>query len=459
MIFGGFLEHFHQQVYGGVFEPGSPLADAQGFRTDVITALQELQVPVIRWPGGIFVDDYFWESGVGGSRQGYLDGAWGVWEPNTFGTHEFIDLCERLGAVPYIANNGKGPIEDMENWVAYTNATTGTYASLRQTNGETDPFPVPIWSVGNENYSGDFAMKVRDAAIAMKAVDPNIQVTAPALIGSIGTLLGTAGDHLDLISIHDYSFANFQTFHRPTYLQAIAESEDADGYIAAAVAQIDSAGYRGQVKIAFDEWNLRSWHHPGFPWGDPNNQAQIDARDLSLDPSLYTMADALHAASFFNACLRHADDMAMANIAPLVNQSGPLYVHPGGLVKRTHFHTFAMYAQHLKSKVVDSQVTSPILAGASVSIVDAIVTTDDNLSYMVALVNRDPALPVTCRVDIPGLALDGVVNATMLQGESPDSFNDIANPDRVVPEVVQLQFVNGMVTLPPHSLTVVHVGN
>ncbi len=167
------------------------------------------------------------------------------------------------------------------------------------------------------------------------------------------------------------------------------------------------------------------------------------------------MADALYAASVFNACLRNADDVVMANVAPLVNQTGPLYVHPDGLVKRTHFHTFAMYAQYLKSKVVDSQVSSPILAGTSVSLVDAIVTTDDNLSYVLALVNRDPSLPVICRVDIPGLALDGVFNATILRGDSPDAFNNIDNPDRVAPEEVQLQFVNGVVSLPPHSLTIV----
>ena len=108
MIFGGFLEHFDNQIYGGVFEPGSPLADKQGFRTDVIAVLKELKVPVIRWPGGCFVDSYHWQKGVGKSREPYGDFRWGVVEPDTFGTDEFIDLCRRLGAEPYICQNASG---------------------------------------------------------------------------------------------------------------------------------------------------------------------------------------------------------------------------------------------------------------------------------------------------------------------------------------------------------------
>ena len=106
MIFGGFLEHFDNQIYGGVFEPGSPLADEKGFRLDVIEALKELKVPVIRWPGGCFVDAYHWQKGVGKNRESYGDPRWGVIEPNTFGTDEFVELCRRIGAEPYICFNG-----------------------------------------------------------------------------------------------------------------------------------------------------------------------------------------------------------------------------------------------------------------------------------------------------------------------------------------------------------------
>lgn len=120
MLFGQFLEHFQRQVYGGVFAPGSPLADGKGFRTDVIEALRELKVPVVRWPGGCFASAYHWRNGVGNPRQPSLDKAWGVEDPNTFGTDEFVAWCGKIGAEPYICTNaGTGTPEEMCDWVEY----------------------------------------------------------------------------------------------------------------------------------------------------------------------------------------------------------------------------------------------------------------------------------------------------------------------------------------------------
>ena len=133
MIFGGFLEHFGRQIYGGVFDPGSPLSNKNGFRQDVIAALNELKAPIVRWPGGCYVSGYHWEAGVGRKRQATDDMAWGVIEPNTFGTDEFVDLCRLTGWQPYICNNaGNGTVEEMRNWVEYCNSTTGKYARNAQ---------------------------------------------------------------------------------------------------------------------------------------------------------------------------------------------------------------------------------------------------------------------------------------------------------------------------------------
>ena len=132
MIFGGFLEHFGKQIYGGVFDPGSPLSDNNVFRTDVIKALKELKAPVIRWPGGCFVDGYHWMNGVGENRQPKDDMRWGVVEPNTFGTHEFVELCRLLNAEPYICQNGLADVQEMSDWVEYCNATEGKFADMRK---------------------------------------------------------------------------------------------------------------------------------------------------------------------------------------------------------------------------------------------------------------------------------------------------------------------------------------
>jgi alpha-N-arabinofuranosidase len=472
MIFGGFIEHLGKQIYGGFFEPGSPLADKEGFRLDVIKAIKELKVPVVRWPGGCFVDSYHWQKGVGSNRQPYDDDRWGVREPNTFGTHEFVELCRRLGAEPYICQNSLASIQEMADWVAYCNKKTGPLAELRKENGHPEPFHVGIWSVGNEKVGRGYIDKVRDTAAAMKRVDPSISVTCSGSHGPRAYiapyLFETAGKHLDLLSVHEYWIPNFQEHHAPDYLACMMLSEKPDAHMSAVVESIDKSGMRGRIKVAFDEWNLRSWHHPGFSGHqarkvdhqDPAVMALIKARDKSLDPALYTMADALFCASFFNACLRHADDVTMANIACLVNQTGPLYVHSEGIVRRTHFHTMVMYANLLQAHVARTRIESDRLThdGSSVALVDAIATVDDSgTTWAVAMMNRHPSEQVLCKLVMGEHPIDGTYKATILTGDAPDSYNDIEHPHRVAPRKTELTFEQGAISLPPHSLCIVEV--
>ena len=127
LIRGGFIEHFHRQIYGGLFEPGSPLADEKGFRRDVIAALKELKLSIVRWPGGCFASGYHWQAGVGNNRQPACDMVWGVADPNSFGTDEFVEWCRRVGCEPYICTNaGNGTPEEMQAWVAYCNQAQGS---------------------------------------------------------------------------------------------------------------------------------------------------------------------------------------------------------------------------------------------------------------------------------------------------------------------------------------------
>ncbi|MCP4451735.1 MAG: alpha-N-arabinofuranosidase [Planctomycetes bacterium] len=469
MIFGGFIEHFGKQIYGGVFEPGSPLADEAGFRMDVIAALKELKVPVIRWPGGCFVDGYHWRDGVGDRREPRDDIRWGVIEPHTFGTHEFVEFCRRLGAEPYICHNGLASVQEMIDWVEYCNGRDGPFASLRIKNGQADPFDVTFWSVGNEREGQAYIHKVRDGARGMKQVDPSVLVTCSGTHSESRVspyLLEVASEHLDYLSVHNYWIRNFQTHQTPDYLSCIMLSERPQVYINRVCDVLDQAGLRGRIKLAFDEWNLRSWHHPGFQrqekvdYKDPEIIQLIKARDKSLDPALYTMADALFAASFLNACLRHANDVGMANIAPLVNQTGPLYVHPRGIVRRSHFHTMAMYANQLESRVGSVHVTADTLTQGkdSVAVVDAIATVDaSGKAWAIAMVNRHPSDSVACTVRMKGMRLEGPYNATVLTGDSPDAYNDIEHPNQVVPKAMKVTFSQGVTQLPAHSLIIMQV--
>ena len=276
MIFGHFLEHFHRQVYGGVYDPGSHLADAYGFRRDVIEALRQIKTPVIRWPGGCFVSAYPWKKGVG-ERVPYYDKAWRVEEPNSFGTDEFVRLCREVGAEPFICTNaGTGTPEEMSDWVEYCNLEIGEWAAKRAANGHDEPFNVRYWSIGNENYGAwemgaktadEWARLVLESAKMMKRVDHRIELAIASIpdLDWNAAVLREAGDLLDWISIHGYwSRASDEGVFEKGYDNLIARAFEPEERIVAVKHILGSLGYLGELRIAFDEWNLRGWCHPNF---------------------------------------------------------------------------------------------------------------------------------------------------------------------------------------------------
>lgn len=498
MLFGGFLEHFHQQVYGGIFEPGSPLSDERGFRKDVIDAMKELKLSIVRWPGGCFASGYHWKDGVGKNRKPVFDVVWGVEDPNTFGTDEFVEWCRLVGCEPYICTNaGNGTPEEMKEWVEYCNSTTGPYAELRKTGRHNEPLDVRYWSVGNENWGRheigqktpeQWGPLVNASAKLMSSVDENLTLLAAATPKRDWTLplLTKAGKYLDSVAIHEYWLPCWGVNLTPDYLSCIMLSEAPEKTISNVIDVIEEAGYAGKIKIAFDEWNLRAWHHPGFMRRkasdptDPAVRAFIKKRDLNADPSQYTMADALFSASFLNACLRHSEDISMANIAPIVNTRGPLYVHPEGIVRRTTFHTLAMYANELEGRVGkiaieagklkrDDESVNRIVKQLDpfngkklkddtmdpIDVIDGIATVDESGNeWSIALVNRHPAETVACTVKMKDTSLDGTYNATVLAGDAAEAFNSVEHPNHVVPQQTNLNFSDGVTHLPPHSLTI-----
>jgi alpha-N-arabinofuranosidase len=184
----------------------------------------------------------------------------------------------------------------------------------------------------------------------------------------------------------------------------------------------------------------------------------VAARENNALSSQYTMADALFSASFFNACLRHAEDVGMANIAPIVNTRGPLFVHPKGIVKRTHFHAMAMYANELEPRVGKLELESGNLrhGNRSIPVLDGVATVDESgKKWAIALINRHPTKPVTCTVRMKDRLPDGEYAALVLAGDSPEAFNDLETPNRVTPQKTTLTFIQGAANLPPHSLTII----
>ena len=471
MIFGQFLEHFHRQVYGGVFDPGSSLSDTSGFRTDVIEALRELRIPIVRWPGGCFASAYHWRDGVGRDRQPSFDKAWGVEDPNTFGTDEFVKWCQLIGAEPYICTNaGTGSPEEMSDWVEYCNLSgKGRNARMRNSNGIAKPHNVRYWSIGNENYLGgeigaktveEWAPLVRESAKMMRAVDSELKILAAATVSGNWTppMLKVAGKYLDYISIHGYWDRLWQRGTHPSdYLHCMAVCDAPEKQILQAIDLLNQNGFGDRIKIAFDEWNLRGWHHPGFPGGGANQLDEIRERDENDLNGTYTMADAVFSASFLNACLRQAKYVHMACMAPVVNVRGPLFVHPKGIVRRTTFHVLRMYSDLLHPHVVECKLASDNLQidQGTVPALDAITTcTADGKRVAIALINRHPDTPLRLKLNMRNASVTSPKTITSISGDSPNAFNDIANPSRVVPRTISLNINPESFDLPPHSISI-----
>jgi len=465
-VYGHFLEHFHRIVYGGVFEPGSPLADENGFRKDVLEAMRRIRVPILRWPGGCFASAYHWRDGVGTPRAGVFDKAWRVEESNLFGTDEFVALCRAIGAEPYICGNaGTGTPEEMSDWVEYTNLGAGKWARLRAANGHAEPHGVRVWSIGNENWGGheigaktaeEFARFVTETAKMMRRVDGGIELVAPSVPDRAWNeaLLRSAGPYLDEIAVHIYSDPLWQNDAPAPYLACARRSLEPEALIARTEDLLRALG-DGRVGIAVDEWNLRGWHHPSFMAPVPD----IGARDRNDLNRTYTCADAVYAGSFLNACLRHADRVRMANFAPLVNARGAIYTHPKGIVLRPTYHVFDLYANRTGATTLDTMVESSAFRadGAEIPVVDAVMTRSEDGAYALAAVNRHDRLDAEIEVKLAGALPSAKVELWSVAGSTPDSFNDIDHPNdvRLSSKPIAWDPARATLRVPPHSVNVI----
>lgn len=482
MIFGHFLEHFHRQIYGGVYDPGNRLSDEQGLRRDVIEALRKIKTPVIRWPGGCFVSAYDWKKGVG-KRVPYYDKAWRVEEPNSFGTHEFLRLCQEVGAAPFIcANAGTGSPEDMSDWVEYCNLDIGQWAAQRRANGQDQPYGVRYWSIGNENYghwemgaktASEWARLALESAKMMKRVDPGIELAIASMpdLDWNAEVLRAAGDLLDWVSIHGYwSRASDDGLFEQGYENLVARAYEPEERIVAVKHILGALGYLGKLRIAFDEWNLRGWCHPNFMTFGQADHSLMDKNDIN---SNYNMADAVFTACFLNSCLRHCDTVGMANFSPVVNTVGAIYTHADGIVTRPTYHIFDLFTNHTYAEITHCALKSPNFdvvahdgARKSVRQLDAVVTRDPASGAVgITLVNLHAEAAIPCR--IRGLCRESGESgafrqaiARTVQGDSVDAYNDIDQPDAVAIAERRLDIPDArdfVFECPAHSVTVLNL--
>jgi len=482
LLYGHFMEHFHRQIYDGIYDVKHPLADKDGFRKDVVDAMKKIKVPIIRWPGGCFVSSYHWKKAVGEKRTPFFDKAWRVEDPNSFGTDEFIKMCKAIGCEPYICTNaGTGTAEEMSDWVEYCNLETeGEYAKWRIANGYEEPHKVRYWSIGNENYGGweigakdakEWGRLVLESAKMMKHVDPTIELSAAAIadVDWNMNLLQNCGTRLDWISLHKYWNLMPEENDFATYEESMAYTNDLDTEIRKVRGLLSALGLEKDIKIAYDEWNLRGWHHPGVHSVKQavNKEDYILPRDKNDRNQDYTMADAVFTACFLNTLNRNCDIVKMANFAPIVNTRGCIYTWEGGIVLRSTYHVFDLYVNYLGEEILDmwnpespKQMAVKHKAGhmETVDVLDVLATRkrDENI-IAVAAINKSAMEEVSLEMSFTNDDRIGEYRICTVNGPDVNSYNDV--------NLNQVQLTEGTwqrmdekdisIPLQPHSVNVI----
>ena len=470
-VFGGFIEHLGRCIYGGIYEEGSPLSDANDFRADVFELLRDLRIGALRWPGGNFASNYHWVDGIGpkGSRPRRPELAWGAEEPNRFGTDEFMRYCSALGAQPYIClNMGTGDLDEALGWVEYCNSAGRTYwAERRRENGKDTPYCVPYWGLGNEMYgewqigamsADEYAREATRWARAIRRLDPNAKLVSCGREGWMEwdrVVLDALTPLVDLHSIHIYSGSD-------DYWTNVLQPHQAERAIRSCRALIEHVALNQKLehppRIAYDEWNV--WYR---------------AMDGGLEER-YDFSDALAVATYLNVFVRNCDWVEMANLAQMVNAIAPIVTTPEAAVVQPIYFPFLMHSQCALDLAVDVHVQGPTVAAPDpppggrwqynlrdlgpFSLVDAAATVDrsrENLS--VALVNRSYEAPEEVEIVLRDAGFGDAARVRLLtagSGTGPSAVPGV-RPANIEEGSEAAKGSKLVVTMPPQSFAVLEV--
>jgi len=454
LMFGSFVEHMGRCVYGGVYEPGDPSADSNGFRKDVLALTKEMGVTVVRYPGGNFVSGLLWEDSVGPAelRPTRLDLAWRSVETNQFGLNEFMKWIELVGAEPMMALNlGTRGVQEAAHLVEYCNhGGASALANKRRDHGVENPHQIKLWCLGNEldgwwqighKTAEEYGRLAAETAKAVRLVDPGITLVA---VGSSNENMPTYGswertvldhtfDYVELISLHAY-----YEKHGDDSASFLAESARMNRYIKGVVAAADEVaekkGSSKKINLSFDEWNV--WYQKKFVKED---------LDWAFAPRIiedeYSTEDAVVVGGLLMTLLNNSDRIDIACQAQLVNVIGPIRAESGVPAwRQTIFHPFALTARHAKGNVLSAEVeckTYDTEGISSVPIVDVAATHDpDTGDVMVLLLNRDSANATEVSIDFAGFGGLTFVEGFQMGGEDLNATNTSDHPNRVTPRPV-----------------------
>jgi alpha-L-arabinofuranosidase len=489
-LLGAFLEHLGRAIYTGVYEPGSALADARGFRADVIAEIKQLDVPIMRYPGGNFVSGYNWLDGVGpkDQRPTVLERAWNSLETNQFGTNEFIDWCRLVGTEPLLAFNlGTGTPEMAVALVEYCNVDKGTrWSDLRRAHGYERPHDVRYWCLGNEMdgpwqmghmRAREYGRKARDAAWQIRVIDRRLQLIAagssatsmPTYLEWDRELLEECYDQVDGISLHNY-YGNTESLTRNSTARYLAMNLDMDRQILEVGAVCDYVqGLRKSPKrlwLSFDEWNV---------WYRARSGTDVDGQRAfapKLLEEVYNLEDALLVGGFVNTLLRHAERVRVGCIAQILNVIAPLMTNGTSVLRQTTYYPYAWALRYARGRVVDLLVESetyPIEARGlradfarndHVPFLDVVATVDETNGHAcVLMLNRDLQSERELVLEWQDPTPTRVLVCETLTGQDLKASNTFEQPTLVTPRALPPPAAGARMTftLPPRSYTVAHL--
>jgi len=482
-IFGQFAEHLGTGIYEGVWVgPDSPIPNTRGIRSDVVTALKALDVPNVRWPGGCFADEYHWRKGVGPDRAVTLNPNWGgVTEPNTFGTHEFLDFVEQIGAEAFISVNvGSGTPQEAAEWLEYlTAAQPTTLAKERAANGHPAPYKIAYLGIGNESWDCGGNMTPEHYLSHLKAYSRFVRNFNPAQQQDPHRMLriavGPGGDgprwtewtdtvmkawrgrswswDMEGLSLHNYTVVKWPPSYKSVgfgerdYAEILKSTLEMDGIIARHSAIMDKYDPEKKIALVVDEWG--AWYAPL-----PGSKEGFLAQQNSL-------RDGVLAALNLNIFARHADRVRMANIAQMVNVLQTMILTDDEkMILTPTYHVFRMYVPFQDATFVPVSLDAGTYTHGSVTLprVDAIAARDKAGKLWLAVANLDPNRPVTIEASLAGVTARSAAGET-LTAPRVDSVNTFETPNVVAPKPIAAKVLGGAValTLEPKSVTVVSV--
>jgi len=457
-LFGGFVEHLGRHIYDGIFEPGHPSADAEGFRTDVIELVKELGVSTIRYPGGNFVSGYRWEDGVGpvAERPRRLDLAWHSTETNEVGLHEFQTWLDRVGSELMLAVNlGTRGTQEALDLLEYANSDAETaWTTQRAANGRDSAFGVKMWCLGNEmdgpwqvghRNADDYGKLASRTAKAMRMLDPGVELVVcgssarsmPTFGSWERTVLEHTFDDVDFISCHSY----YQE-HDGNAQEFLASGVDMARFIESVTAIADTVAATKKsdkrIMISFDEWNVWYLHNAEGGQNDKPEEKGWPVAPRLLEDK-YSALDAVVFGDLLITLLQHADRVRSASLAQLVNVIAPIMTEPGGPAwRQSTFFPFSITSRLAHGRAVRVPVTAGTFTSeklGEVETANAVATIDDE-GVSLFVVNRSTTVPTALRVDLAPLvrALGrevAVVESHLLHEDDLYAANTLEDRERV----------------------------